>query len=67
MKTMGMLCKRFARIHPGSSAELDELGSYPGYYRICVETKSPGAGTLYTWYTFKTCKEFKEWSEGVIL
>lgn len=66
MKTMEELCKRFGDLHPGCDAFLDKIESYPGYYRICIYEKYDREES-FTWYTFKTCKEFKEWSEGVIL
>ena len=68
MKTILALCRRFNRIHAdsNSTAELDELGSYPGHYRICISTNYPGAGTLNAWYVFSSCRDFKEWTDGVI-
>ncbi len=63
MKTMQKLIKRFERVHPGFFAWLDPLESYSGYYRIIIYDKWAGS----TQYIFKTCREFKEWTDGVVM
>lgn len=64
MKTMNELCKRFGRLHPGYDAYLDKLQSYKGYYRVYIYNQERDLGS---WYTFATGREFKEWTDGVIL
>lgn len=63
MKTMESLCSRFSRIHPGYSAYLDPICSYPGFYNICID--SPDGFPC--WYIFRSCREFSEWMHGVIM
>ena len=62
MKTMEELCKRFGDLHPGYEAYLDEPLSYRNYYRVYIYDTDSKLGT---WYAFHSCKEFKEWSDGV--
>ena len=64
MKTMKRLCQRFERLHEGCTAELDELESYPGYYRIGI---FDWWANEFCMYTFKTCKEFKDWTDNVLM
>lgn len=69
MKTFEMLCKRFNRIHKGYRAIFDSFFSYRGYYNVTIidDRKDLISYGLSTVYTFKTCKEFKEWIDGVIM
>ncbi len=64
MKTMEELCRRFSKLHPGYEAYLDKLQTYPGYYRVYIYDSDSKLGT---WYSFASGKEFKEWSDGVVL
>ena len=66
MKTMLKLCRRFGRLHKGCDAYLDTLGSYPGFYRVCIHDHFDREES-FAWYTFRSCKEFKEWSENVLI
>ena len=63
MKTMEKLIKRFNRNNPGYMAELDWQDSYPGYYTVWI-TNTFGLSAR---YHFRTCKEFREWMDGVVL
>jgi hypothetical protein len=80
MPTMTQLCRRFSKVHPGYEAWLDRTESYPGFYRVYVQPTQPqlhlkiGAMRFAThalvdgtWYTFTTCRDFREWMDGVVL
>lgn len=64
MKTMKRLVNRFNRIMaPECTAWLDEIGSYKGYYQIAI---TDGLG-MTAYYTFASCKDFKDWTDNVLL
>ena len=64
MKTMEKLIKRFNRLmDPEMSAELDWINSYQGWYTVVI---TDGCG-LPGRYHFRTCKEFREWMDGVVI
>ena len=65
MKTMEKLCKRFERLHPGYEASLDTCESYPGFYRVYIDNAE--TGSLCHVYTFRTCADFRDWTDGVVL
>lgn len=65
MKTFKKLCKRFEKLHPNYEVWFDELESYKGYYKVCITDKH--ILQIPAYYTFESCKEFKEWMEGVVL
>lgn len=70
MKTMEKLCKRFNRIHNGYKAIFDPFFSYRGYYNVTIMNDDKDFPSLYgltSVYTFKTCREFKEWIDGVVM
>ena len=62
MKTMEKLLKQFRRMYPEYQAELDWLGSYPGFYTVVITD-----GTYPAYYHFNSCNEFREWMLGVVL
>ena len=64
MKTTQKLVKRFHRLWPHHEAYLDELESYPGYYRVAITDLDHD---LTAWYTFTSCRDFREWMNGVVL
>jgi len=65
MKTMEKLVKRFNRLFGDAfyTAELDWMSSYPGWYTVDI-TDPLGMSTR---YHFHTCKDFREWMDGVVL
>ena len=65
MKTMCKLVKRFNRLYKDwfYEAELDFMSSYEGFYTVCI-TNPLG---MCTRYHFRTCAEFREWMDGVVL
>ena len=63
MSTMEKLVKRFNRMNPDYIAELCEDSWEPEYTVYITE---PVCG-LTARYVFGSCKEFKEWSDGVVL
>ena len=67
MKTMERLCKRFNRIHKPYTATLNTLDSYRGYYRVCIANKISDFFDDTCYYTFRSCAEFREWIDGVIM
>lgn len=64
MKTMQKLIIRFKRIHPDHEAYLDTLESYRGNYRIAITDLTHD---LTAWYLFTSCRDFREWMDGVVL
>ena len=64
MKTMEKLIARFNRDNPGYTAELDWLDSYEGWYTVCIYDDACGTSGR---YHFRTCDEFAEWMNGVVL
>ena len=64
MATMEKLIRRFNKMNPAYKAELDWHSSYDGFYTVVI--KEPVYGIPAT-YHFRTCKEFREWMDGVVL
>lgn len=64
MKTIINLIRKFNRKNPHHTAVLDSFESYKGCYRICI---SDNEFDLSSWYIFKSCKDFSEWMDNVIL
>lgn len=64
MKTMEKLVKRFNRLFdPEMRAELDWHSSYTGWYTVCIVD---GCGYP-THMHFRTCHEFREWMDGLVI
>ena len=70
MKTIKMYIDQFNRNNPGFIAELNEIDSYIDkkthcscYYIVITDT----AHNIPGFYQFYSCKEFKQWIDGVIL
>lgn len=59
MKTMEKLIRRFNRLNPDCNAELDWLSSYEGFYTVYI-TDPLGMTHL---FRFRTCAEFREWTD----
>lgn len=64
MKTMQKLIEKFNKQNPNHTAELDTFDSYRGYYKVYIGRSD---WWDYSTLTFKSCKEFKEWMDGVVL
>lgn len=64
MKTMQKLCRQFERLFPEYCAELDEMESHKGYYRVCIIDLH---NNLWSWHIFTSCMDFSEWMHGVVL
>ncbi len=64
MKTMEKLIRRFNALSPAYKAELDWRDSHEGFYVVVIE--EPVCG-MYSRYHFRTCAEFREWMDGVVL
>lgn len=62
MAMMRHLCKRFGKRFPGWVAELEELDSWKGNYRVYIGNDISGAV-----YVFETCEAFRTWSAYVVL
>jgi hypothetical protein len=65
MKTFRKLCKRFEKLWENYEIWFDEQESYPGYYRVCITDKH--ILQLPAYYTFTSCRDFREWMDGVVL
>ena len=63
MNTMEKLCRRFEKLFPGYAADLDDINSYRGYYRVCIVTPDNN----YYWHLFTSCKDFRDWMNGVTI
>lgn len=63
VKTMETLCRRLARVHPGYRACYHPEWSEKGCQVVWIATPDGESSR----YTFTTCKEFREWIDGVVL
>ena len=66
MKTMEKLVERFNSMNPDYHAELLWMESYPGWYTVVIES-SYAPIDYPTYYHFRTCDDFREWMDGVVL
>jgi hypothetical protein len=64
MKTFRKLVSRFEHMYPDYEIFFDETESYSGFYRVCISDNIVG---IPAWYTFRTCVDFREWMNEVIL
>ena len=64
MKTMLKLINRFHKLHPDYKASFGRWESYKGYYVVYIQ--EPVLGLTHK-YTFESCREFREWMDGVVL
>ena len=64
MKTMEKLVNRFNRMNPDYHACFHPEWSYRGYYVVYITEPVCGLSSR---YEFQSCKEFREWMEGVVL
>ena len=64
MKGIRKLIKRFIKMYPEYEAWFDEIDSYPGYYVIAI---TEPVLKLTCRYIFTSCRDFKEWMDGVVL
>lgn len=64
MKTFEKLCRKFEKLFPGYCADFNEMESYRGCYRVCIINVE---NNLWCWHIFTSCRDFKEWMDGVIL
>ena len=64
MKTIPKLIKKFKKMYPEYDAWFDELGSYNGHYTVAI---TEPVLHLTTYYVFFSCREFKEWINGMVL
>ena len=70
MKTIKKYIKQFNKNNPGFIAELNDIDSYINkqsncscYYIVITDTENDIPG----FYQFYSCKEFKQWIDGVVL
>lgn len=65
MRTMQKMIDRFNRKYDSLHyyAELSWLDSYPGYYTVVIADELGYTAR----YHFRTCNEFREWMDGVVL
>ena len=64
MAMVKRLVKRFNRLNPGYTAEIYDLESYRGCYRVYITDDAYG---ITSEYIFATAREFREWINGVVL
>lgn len=62
MAMMRLLCKRFEKRFAGWRAELQEMESWRGNYRVYIGNDLAGAV-----YVFETCEQFKFWAAYAVL
>ena len=65
MKTFRKLVKRFEKLHPNYECWFDELESFRGSYKVCITDKH--ILQLPAYYSFESCRDFREWMDGVVL
>ena len=63
-KSMERALAHFKKCWPEHEATLDELESYPGHWHIGIT--EPVCG-LTAWYWFDSVRDFREWTDGVVL
>ena len=70
MKTIQKYIDQFNRKNPGFVAELNDIDSYINkrshcsqYYIVITDVENDIPG----FYCFYSCKEFKQWIDGVVL
>ena len=64
MATVKRLVKRFNRLHPGFTAEIYDLESYRGCYRVYI---TDDVYDVTSEYIFATARELREWIDNVVL
>ena len=61
MKTMEKLCRRFEKMFPGYAADLDDVNSYRGYYRVCIIDLEH---MVFSYHCFTSCDDFRLMKAG---
>lgn len=62
MKSFEKLIKKFNKMNPDYTAELDKIDSYKGYYKVYISDNTDTAT-----YYFTSCRDFTSWMNGVVL